>query len=173
MSKYKQFPIILLSLAIMAIGSKVITQQVSNDEIDITDEKSAIMQVIEDESAAFWNKDFDAYAACWVQESYVRTMGWWQDGGVTVIEGWEAHATSIKKLMADNPEPNPTATQVRRENINLRVFKEVAWLTFDQFGADTGDKRMDMPGLSRETRILEKHNGKWKIAYVGWLLVGE
>jgi len=22
--------------------------------------------------------------------------------------------------------------------------------------------------LSRETRILEKHDGKWKIAYVGW-----
>lgn len=157
----------------MAFGSKVMTQWVSNDEIDLEDAKSAIMQVIEDESTAFWNKDFDAYDACWVQESYVRTMGWWQDGGVTVIEGWEAHATSIRKLMADNPEPNPTSTQVRRENINLRVFKDVAWLTFDQFGEDTGDKRMDMPGLSRETRILEKHNGKWKIAYVGWLLVGK
>jgi len=26
--------------------------------------------------------------------------------------------------------------------------------------------------LSRETRILEKHDGKWKIAYVGWPLEG-
>jgi hypothetical protein len=32
---------------------------------------------------------------------------------------------------------------------------------------------MDMPGLSHETRILEKHNGLWKLVYVGWLLVGD
>jgi hypothetical protein len=29
---------------------------------------------------------------------------------------------------------------------------------------------MDMAGLSRETRIFEKHDGEWKIVYVGWLL---
>ena len=32
---------------------------------------------------------------------------------------------------------------------------------------------MDMPGLSHETRILEKHDGQRKIVYVGWLLAGE
>ena len=26
---------------------------------------------------------------------------------------------------------------------------------------------MDKPSLSRETKILEKHDGKWKIVYVG------
>jgi hypothetical protein len=29
-----------------------------------------------------------------------------------------------------------------------------------------------MPGLSHETRILEKHGEEWKIVYAGWLLVG-
>jgi hypothetical protein len=29
-----------------------------------------------------------------------------------------------------------------------------------------------MPGLSYETRILEKHNGKWRVAYLGYLLAG-
>jgi hypothetical protein len=48
---------------------------------------------------------------------------------------------------------------VRRENVNLRVTAEMAWLTFDQYGEDTADPDMDMPGLSRETRILEKHEG--------------
>jgi hypothetical protein len=71
-----------------------------------------------------------------------------------------------------NSEPNPTVAQVRRENLNLRTARNVAWITFDQYGLDTGELDTDMPGISRETRILEKHNGEWKIAYVGWLLVG-
>ena len=74
--------------------------------------------------------------------------------------------------MEASPEPNSTANNVIRKNMNLRIFKDVAWLTFDQYGEDTGDETMDMPGLSRETRILEKENGEWKIAYVGWLLDG-
>jgi hypothetical protein len=43
-------------------------------------------------------------------------------------------------------------------------------MTFDQYGEDTGDSLMDMAGRSRETRIFEKVNGEWKIAYIGWLL---
>jgi hypothetical protein len=28
----------------------------------------------------------------------------------------------------------------------------------------------DMPGLSYETRIFEKHDGQWKVTYLGYLL---
>jgi hypothetical protein len=57
--------------------------------------------------------------------------------------------------------------------VNLRISGSMAWITFDQYGEDTGDLEMDMPGLSREARILEKQNGEWKIVYVNWLLEGE
>ncbi|MCB0037015.1 MAG: hypothetical protein KDE51_23455, partial [Anaerolineales bacterium] len=50
---------------------------------------------------------------------------------------------------------------------------DMAWLTFDQYGEDTGDLIMDMPGLSRETRVLERQNNEWKIIYVNWLLEGD
>ena len=131
-----------------------------------------IMATIQGESAAFWNKDFDAWASHWVHSPYVRIVGWWNAGGISVTEGWDAISTSMKKLMHDNPKPNPTATRLRRENLNLQVRGDVGWATFDQYGPETGDKRMDMPGLSHETRVLEKQNGKWRIAYVGWLLQG-
>jgi hypothetical protein len=142
------------------------------EPIDPQSEAAAIMNVIEGESAAFWNKDYEAWAQCWVHAPYVRIMGWWARGGITVIEGWDALNERIKTTMAANPEPNPTAARVRREKLNLRTYQDVAWVTFDQYGLDTGDLAMDMPGLSRETRILEKHNGEWKIVYVGWLLEG-
>jgi len=67
--------------------------------------------------------------------------------------------------MQDHPVPNRTATEVRRENITLRVGQDMAWVTFDQYAGDTGEPDMDMPGLSRETRVLEKRDGEWRIAY--------
>ena len=86
------------------------------------------------------------------------------------MKGWEERGSRTKSHMETSPAPNATATQVRRENVNVRIYPEVAWMTVDQYGADTGDTLMDMAGLSRETRIFEKHKGDWKIAYVGWLL---
>jgi hypothetical protein len=170
--------IIILTLIVCAISIRC---QPAKDEpnesfeeptINYEEEKKAILEVVENESAAFWNKDFDAYAACWVHDDYVRTMGWWQDGGVTVVEGWKERESRTRSHMEASPEPNPSATRVKRANVNLRIYKDIAWMTFDQYGEDTGDSLMDMPGLSRETRIFEKHDGKWKIAYVGWLLDG-
>jgi hypothetical protein len=142
------------------------------EQINYEKEKEAILDVIENESKAFWKKDFEEYASFWVHEDYIRTHGWWEAGGVTVVSGWEERGKRTKSHMENSPEENSTATTVKRENINLRIYEDVAWMTFDQYGEDTGDPTMDMPGLSRETRILEKHNGKWKIVYVSWLLEG-
>ncbi len=141
--------------------------------IDFEKEKAAIMEAVAAESAAFWNKDFEKYASYWVHEPYLRTMGWWPAGGVNVVEGWEARGKRTKSHFEKSPDPNPNATKVRRENINIRIYQDVAWLTYDQYGVDSGDELMDMPGLSRETRFMEKHDGQWKIAYACWLLEGD
>jgi hypothetical protein len=143
------------------------------NSVEQQNDNAAVIQVIAAESAAFWDKDFAAWSQCWQHAAYVRMIGWWARGGVMVLEGWDALSDRIKTSMTGNPEPNPTALHVRRENINLRINGNVAWITFDQYGQDTGDLAMDMPGLSRETRILEKHQGEWKIVYAGWMLEGE
>jgi len=148
-----------------------IDKQTLSPAVDYAREWVQILQLIETESKAFWDKDYDKWAACWAHEPYNRTMGWWKDGGVTVVKGWEERGPRTKQHMEQFPEPNPQ--NVRRENINIRIFQDAAWVTFDQYGKDTGEPAMDMPGLSRETRFLEKHNGQWKIVYVGWLLEGK
>ena len=134
-------------------------------------DRDKIIKVIENESKAFWDKDFESWANYWAHEPYIRTMGWWARGGITVVNGWEERSARTEAHMKNNPIPNPQ--NVRRENINMRIYQDAAWVTFDQYGNDTGEPDMDMPGLSRETRFLEKHNGQWKIVYVGWLLEGE
>ena len=144
----------------------------SDTPVDLDNEREAIMAVIDGESKGFWNKDFEQWSSYWAQEEYIRVRGWWKDGGIVTVDGWKENSAGTKTLMETNPEPNPTASNVRRENINLRISGNMAWLTFDQYGEDTGDARMDMPGLSHESRVLEKIDGEWKIVYVGWLLQG-
>lgn len=166
------FGLLLLSYACRHSETPQAAQPPQPPAINYEEEKAAILKVIDGESEAFWNKDYEKFASYWVHEPYIRTMGWWQAGGVTVVSGWEERSARTKAHMEESPEANATANNVRRENINLRIYQDVAWLTFDQYGEDTGDSLMDMPGLSRETRILEKHNGEWRIVYVGWLLEG-
>jgi hypothetical protein len=161
---------VTVTILMTAFGNKT-SPYVTPTEIDYEKEERAILALIDKESEAFWDKDFERWAACWVQAPYIRTMGWWERGGITVVKGWEERGPRTKEHMADNPEPNPQ--NVVRKNINMRIYQDAAWVTFDQYGKDTGEPDMDMPGLSRETRILEKHDDQWKIVYVGWLLEGE
>jgi hypothetical protein len=161
-------------IAVVGLIAASAHKQVTPDLIQKSDyekERTEILRVIENESKAFWDKDYDEWANYWVHAPYIRTMGWWERGGITVVKGWEERGTRTKKHMEENPEPNPQ--NVVRENINIRIFEGAAWVTFDQYGKDNGEPDMDMPGLSRETRFLEKHNGRWKIVYVGWLLEGD
>jgi DNA-binding CsgD family transcriptional regulator len=128
-------------------------------------DREAILALIAAETTAFWNKNYDAWAQCWVQAPYVRRIGWWSLGGVTYRAGWDEIGKRMRDLMDENPLPNSSAAEVRRENVNMRIGGDMAWVTFDQYAPVTGEQGMDMPGLSRESRVLEKHDGEWKIAY--------
>jgi len=138
--------------------------------IDIAKEEQAIKEVIVAESRGFWEKDYQAWADQWHHEDYVRVLGWWEGVGVYVREGWEVIGGGMKALMERNPEPNEQ-NEVNK-NYNIRISETMAWVTFDQYGTDTGEAAMDMPGKAPNTRILEKVDGEWKIVYVGWLLEG-
>lgn len=74
--------------------------------------------------------------------------------------------------MTDSPKPNLTPAKLVRERLNFRIYGDAAWVTFEQHGISTGEPRFDMPGLSYETRIFEKHDGKWKVVYLSYLLAG-
>ena len=49
----------------------------------------------------------------------------------------------------------------------MRIHPGVAWVTFDQDSYEQGTGRP--LGRSLETRILEKHDGQWRIADLGYL----
>lgn len=159
-------------LTVVAIAIADSSAASPSEDTALEEEKAAILLVIERQAAAFWAKDYQRWADTWVHAPYIRRLGWSEAGGVSSVEGWETIAARIKKIMADNPKPNATPAKLVRERLNFRIYADVAWVTFEQHGVSTGEPGFDMPGLSYETRILEKHNGKWKVAYLGYLLAG-
>lgn len=129
----------------------------------------AILEVLRKESEAFWNKDIEAYKRCWVNAPYVRRTGWWSLGGVTWRVGWDEIERRTREQFAAFPDKNATPETMRRENVVIRAGRDMAWVSYDQHAAQQGEAVMDMPGLSRETKILEKHDGEWKLVYLNYL----
>jgi hypothetical protein len=169
----KSFAVLGLLLAMPpAIALAQTAAASSNVEAALDEEKAAILEVIERQAAAFWAKDFERWSDTWVHAPYIRRLGWSEPAGVSSVEGWEAIGARMKKSMEENPRPNLTPAKLARERLNYRIYGNVAWVTFEQHGVSTGETRFDMPGLSYETRILEKHDGRWKVAYLGYLLAG-
>ena len=75
-------------------------------------------------------------------------------GGITYRAGWRQIGGRMRDQL-DLPAPGRPAG-IRRENVNLRIGPDLAWLTYDEYWPQTGT---DRAGLSRETRVLEKHGG--------------
>lgn len=127
------------------------------------DERARILKVIEAETEAYFNKDFEAWARCWVQEPYACRLAWYARGGATIHRSWQAESEEMRLSMRTFPAPNRSAREVRRENVNVRIGKDMAWATFEQIAPMTGDA-FDTPGRQHEGRVLEKQSGAWKIA---------
>jgi hypothetical protein len=134
---------------------------------DKGDVRAAIKKVIQDETKAFWNKDYRMLSRFWVHAGYVQHDERLVSGGVKVLKGWGPISKAFKQYIAANPEPNPVASNAKRKDFTVRVGKDMAWVTYVQHEIDSGEPGMNKQGVARETKILEKHDGSWKIVYVG------
>jgi DNA-binding CsgD family transcriptional regulator len=120
-------------------------------------DKAAIVAVIHAETEAWLQRDFEALASHWVQSPQTRRMEAFASLGVRVDEGWDVIAARLKKIVERFPEKHAFAERVRWEKVNIVVDGNVAWMTFDQIGSDTGEDR------KRQLRILHRIDGAWKI----------
>lgn len=120
-------------------------------------DKTAILAVIRAETEAWLQRDFEALASHWVQSPQTRRMESFASLGVRVDEGWDVIASRIRKIVERFPEKQAFEGRVRWEKVNVVVDGNVAWMTFDQIGSDTGEDR------KRQLRILHRIEGAWKI----------
>lgn len=130
---------------------------------EFEDDRAAILAVIDAETGAYLRRDYDAWERCWHDGPEIRRVHAHAGTGVTVVEGPEIRA-QMRRLLNRNTEWLPPDA-IRRENINLVVSAEMAWVTYDQIG-DMSGVLGEMAGHYHELKILQKVDGSWKLVCI-------
>lgn len=135
--------------------------------IDFEKEKAAIQAVIAKETESYYQQDFEAWKSTYLESPAFRKFGYWEGfpEKVTSNIGFESLKEEKKKQFESDATIWKGSTE-ERSNENFRISHDMAWYTFEQNSYEKDTHKF--LGKSLETRILEKENGTWKIAYLGY-----
>lgn len=131
---------------------------------DEEQEKKAIIESINAETAAFFKRNYDEVIKYFVHTDYAFHAWNNGDGTFSATVGWPAINDKYKNYIKDNPVPAGSSShpKVERRNMIFKFFNSnLAFVTWDQYNSDSEKKTFR---LSKETRIMEKQDGLWKIA---------
>jgi hypothetical protein len=154
-------------LGILILLTNCNKQQPAQLAIDFEKEKSAIRAVIARETESYYRQDFEAWKSTYLQSPDFRKVGYWDGYPEKVVYyiGFESLATEKKKQFDANETLWQGSTE-ERTNESFRITNDMAWYVFEQNSYEKESRKF--LGKSIETRILEKENGEWKIAYLGF-----
>lgn len=135
--------------------------------VDYEKEKAAILQTIATETEAYFAQDYKRWRDTYLDTSYFRHYAYWEGypEKVKFYNGFESLDTFKRKQFEEDRTLWKGSTE-ERANENFRIFPDVAWYTFEQTSYEKDTRKF--LGKSLETRILEKHDGKWKIVYLAY-----
>lgn len=118
-------------------------------------EKEAIISVINNETKAAFQRDYKSWKEKWVHDSNIsKSYLNFVDGTYSETLGWDDINKFVKTYIEENPEPDILPKLV--DDVELRLYGNGAWIVFEQLDPKVG--------LKRETRLMEKEDGVWKIA---------
>lgn len=126
-------------------------------------ERASILAVIEAETEAYLQRDFDVWEKCWHDGPEIRRIHSHVGTGVTVVAGAEIR-TQMRHMLAGDGEWEVPET-LKRENMNIVLSPEMAWVSYDQTG-DVTSLPKELSGIYHELKILHKVDGAWKIACI-------
>src|SRR4051794_999657 len=109
-------------------------------------EKPAIMTVLRAETDAYMRRDFPALAQHWMHSPQARLMIAFASLGARVVEGWDAIAARLQSIMERLSQSHDIAERLNWEKVNIVLGADLAWVSYDQIGTDTGDD-FEMAGL--------------------------
>lgn len=136
---------------LLCISIQVFAQQTASQQ---QKEETAIKTMIEMESRYFWARDFQNWKKAWVHADYAVWIAASRDG-IRQYDGWKSWSDNVKTFFEENPDPIPYDENVTKTEYRFRIYGNGAWVSFIQVNSGT---------RTLETRIMEKHNGQWKIA---------
>lgn len=136
----------------------------TTQQVDCGD-RTAILAAIRKEADAFAAKDFAVWSSCFLHSSQTTEVISGVNG-ILVHRGWQNVSDAMEKTMRDEPEPMPLPS--RYVDFDVSISGDAAWVTYMSTCQVTGNEQFDMPDLF-ETRVLQRHSGKWLIVYMSVL----
>ncbi len=157
----------LLTAFLFSISCKELTSEktenTTNQAGTFEQEKEAILQTINGETKAAFNRNYKSWKEKWVHEKYVtKTYMDFRDDSMTETLGWNDIDDFVRTYIEEHPEPAPLPTLV--DDIDVRLYGTGAWVNYEQNDSERG--------MKRETRLMEKINGQWRIAGMQTIIYG-
>ncbi|WP_350287347.1 hypothetical protein [uncultured Croceitalea sp.] len=150
--------IVAVTLFVISCKQTTVERTTTNDtekKVRFEDEKAAILATINNETKAAFTRDYEGWKDKWVHAPYVaKTYMELPDSTMSESLGWQSIDDFVMAYFQAHPEPDPIPTLV--DDISVRLYENGAWVSFEQHDAERG--------LKRETRLMEKVDGQWKIA---------
>lgn len=129
---------------------------------DRVDDEAAILALLHANRIAYWTQDFDAWQRCFVHADYTTRSGTFGAAGIFVRKGWDELA---QRFGRDHPGRRDSfAYETRILNLRVRISGDMAWAVFEQQYPGVYDEAHVGIALVHEMRVLERHDGQWRIA---------
>ncbi|AXT57563.1 hypothetical protein D1815_18085 [Aquimarina sp. AD1] len=148
-------PIILLLILSCKDSKPDNFNQTTKQTVDIEQEKKAILKTLNNETKAAFNRNYESWKKTWVHDPKItKTYINFADSTFSESVGWNKISLYVKTFIEEHPEPEPIPKLLK--DIDIRLYGNGAWVTYEL--------KDSLRGLKRETRLMEKINGSWKIA---------
>ena len=150
--------IMILMLFILASCKEMNESKVepsATEQMNLKLEKQAILETLNNETKDAFQRDYEAWTKNWVHDPDISKV--YVDFADTTFSesiGWKKISQFVKTFIEEHPEPESVPELL--DEINVRLYGNGAWVTYEQ--------QDSIRGLKRETRLMEKVDGEWKIA---------
>ncbi|HEY9010605.1 MAG TPA: helix-turn-helix transcriptional regulator [Devosia sp.] len=134
---------------------------------DTTADYEEIVALSHRNRIAIWTRDLELWETCFVHAPYTTRWGWWQHGGIFVRRSWDELSKRVK--MEELPRNLENAYETKVTDLSLQIRGDMAWATYVQEYPCYYTPGHVGPGIVHEVRIFERHDGAWKIAFLGFL----
>ncbi|GAA4419651.1 hypothetical protein GCM10023187_54170 [Nibrella viscosa] len=122
-------------------------------------DQDAIKKVLLNETQGFFTRDKAKWANAWAHTPYIYFAANLYGGDFMLIKGW----SNLEKQFANQFKSKKLLDKVSIQNANYTIHLNgnMAFVSYDQTLFDSQGKT-----TSKESRVLEKLNGEWKIINV-------